>query len=148
MVEACESPEQAAARELREEPALELPVGRLLVVDTAPASATGHGRAVTCLYDAAPLTPAQAGALRFADGEVRAACWLDPTEAARRLPRHLAARLAAALRALADGGIVHLRAGAAAPATGQAGATGGGSTPAAAARNDRGPGAAQGRPGV
>ncbi|MGV9271033.1 NUDIX hydrolase [Kitasatospora sp. NPDC003701] len=145
-VGACESPEQAAARELREELALELPVGRLLVVDTAPASATGHGRAVTCfLYDAAPLTPAQAGALRFADGEVRAAHWLDPKEAARRLPPHLAARLTAALRAREEGGIVHLRAGD--PATGQAGATGGG-TPAAAARHGRRRDVERGRSGV
>ncbi|WP_329491514.1 NUDIX hydrolase [Kitasatospora sp. NBC_01246] len=137
MVEACESPEQAAARELREELALDLPVGRLLVVDTAPATATGHGRAVTCfLYDAAPLTAAQAGALRFADGEVRAASWLDPGEAVRQLPRHLAARLTAALRALEDGGIIHLRAGVPATPAQGAGATAGGRAPAPAARQD------------
>ncbi|MEU1424767.1 hypothetical protein [Kitasatospora sp. NPDC005751] len=95
-------------------------------MDTAPATATGHGRAVTCfLYDAAPLTATQAGALRFADGEVRAASWLDPGEAVRRLPRHLAARLTAALRALEDGGIVPLRAGVPATPAQGAGATAG-----------------------
>ncbi|MEV8098184.1 NUDIX hydrolase [Kitasatospora sp. NPDC085879] len=112
MVEAHESPGQAAARELMEELTLDVPVGRLLVVDTASASAVKHGRALTCfVFDTPPLTPQQAAGLVFADGEIRAASWLPPEEAVRRLPPVLAARVSAALRAREDGGLVHLEAG-------------------------------------
>ncbi|AXI80890.1 NUDIX domain-containing protein [Peterkaempfera bronchialis] len=112
MVEAQESPGQAAARELAEELGLAVPVGRLLAVDTSPASATRHGRAQLCLVFAAPpLTAAQAEDLVFVDGEVRAAYWMDRKEAAVRLPARLAARVAAGLAALASGGIVHLEQG-------------------------------------
>ncbi|MFD9124104.1 NUDIX domain-containing protein [Kitasatospora sp. NPDC059571] len=109
MVEAHESPLQAAARELHEELGLTTPVGRLLVVDTAPASVGKHGRALTCLvYGAEPLTPAQAHGLVFPDGEIRAAHWLEREEAEQRLPQFLATRISAAFEALASGGIVHL----------------------------------------
>ncbi|MEV6210235.1 NUDIX domain-containing protein [Kitasatospora sp. NPDC051914] len=112
MVEAHESPSEAAARELAEELALTVPVGRLLVVDTAPASAAKHGRALTCMvFGAAPLTPEQAEGLVFADGEIRAAHWLERPEALRRLRPRLAARVDAAFRALAAGTVVHLEAG-------------------------------------
>ncbi len=120
MVEAHESPSQAAARELAEELSLAVPVGRLLVVDTAPASAGAHGRALTCMVFATPpLTPGQAGALAFADGEIVAAHWMDRQEAVRRLPARLAARLEAGLDALTTGAIVHLEAGV--PACGDTG---------------------------
>jgi ADP-ribose pyrophosphatase YjhB (NUDIX family) len=96
MVEADESPAQGAARELAEELGLTVPVGRLLAVDTSPAAATRHGRALICMIFAAPpLTPAQAGQLSFPDGEIRAAYRLSRDEAARRLPARAAARLAA-----------------------------------------------------
>ncbi|MCU7826596.1 NUDIX domain-containing protein [Kitasatospora sp. DSM 101779] len=112
MVEAHEAPGPAAARELMEELALDVPVGRLLVVDTAPASATRHGRALTCfVFDTTPLTPQQAGGLVFADGEIRAATWLPPEEAVRRLPPILGARVTAALRARETGILLHLEAG-------------------------------------
>ncbi|MDW6065110.1 NUDIX domain-containing protein [Streptomyces sp. FXJ1.4098] len=112
MVEADESPAQAAARELAEELGLTVPVGRLLAVDTSSAAAARHGRAVTCMIFAAPpLAPAQAGQLTFPDGEIRAAYWMSRDEAARRLPARLAARVAAGLDALATGGVIHLERG-------------------------------------
>ncbi|MEW1910200.1 NUDIX domain-containing protein [Kitasatospora sp. NPDC085895] len=112
MVEAHEDPGQAAARELMEELSLDVPVGRLLVVDTTPASATRHGRALACfVFDTAPLTPEQAEGLVFADGEIRAASWLPPEEAVRRLLPFLGARVSAALQAREAGTVVHLEAG-------------------------------------
>ncbi|MDX3855204.1 NUDIX domain-containing protein [Streptomyces sp. AK02-01A] len=112
MVEAGESPARAAARELVEELGLSVPVGRLLAVDTSPASARGYGRALTCMvFTVSPLTPEQANSLVFADGEIRAAYWMDRDEAARRLPVRLAARVTAGLDALASGGVIHLERG-------------------------------------
>ncbi|WP_371477402.1 NUDIX domain-containing protein [Kitasatospora sp. NBC_00315] len=117
MVEAHESPSQAAERELAEELGLAGPVGRLLVVDTASASAAAHGRALTCMvYASRTLTPDQVDGLSFPDGEIRAAYWLDRKEAVRRLPARLAARVEAGLEALADGTIIHLEGGERAPA--------------------------------
>ncbi|MEU3188892.1 NUDIX domain-containing protein [Streptomyces sp. NPDC006923] len=116
MVEAGESPARAAARELAEEwglgSFLDVPVGRLLAVDTSPASARGCGRALTCMVFAVPpLTPEAAASLVFADGEIRAAYWMERDEAVRRLPARLAARVVAGLDALASGGIIHLENG-------------------------------------
>lgn len=109
MVEAQESPAQAASRELREELGLDLVVSRLVVVHTTSAADTEFGRALTCLvYAAPPLASDQADGLTFPDGEILAAHWLAPEEAARRLPSFLAARVDAALEALRTGGIVHL----------------------------------------
>ncbi|MGK4579554.1 NUDIX domain-containing protein [Kitasatospora sp. HPMI-4] len=109
MVEAHETPAQAAARELDEELGLDVPVGRLLVVDSTPAALSKHGRALTChIYDAVPLTADQARGLRFVDGEIRAAHWMDPKEAEERLPWYLSSRVAAAREALADGTLVHI----------------------------------------
>ncbi|WP_051708954.1 NUDIX domain-containing protein [Streptomyces sp. NRRL S-350] len=104
MVEAHETPAQAAGRELEEELGLRVPVGRLLVVDSNPASLSKYGRALTChVYDTEPLTRAQAQSLRFPDGEIRAARWLGPKDAQNALPPLLAERVAAALRALETG---------------------------------------------
>ncbi|MQS17370.1 NUDIX hydrolase [Streptomyces kaniharaensis] len=104
MVEAHETPAQAAGRELAEELGLRVPVGRLLVVDSNSAALSKYGRALTChIYDAEPLTPAQTRELRFVDGEIRAAQWLEPKDAQNALPPLLAERVAAALRALEAG---------------------------------------------
>ncbi|GAB2734848.1 NUDIX hydrolase [Kitasatospora kifunensis] len=112
MVEAHETPAQAAGRELAEELALTVQVGRLLVVDSNPADRSRHGRALTChVYDTEPLTPAQAQALRFTDGEILAARWLEPKEAQEQLPAVLAQRVEAALRALRGGTVVEISRG-------------------------------------
>ncbi|UKZ02731.1 NUDIX hydrolase (plasmid) [Streptomyces viridifaciens] len=109
MVEAHETPRQAAARELAEELGLRVPVGRLLVCDCNPATLSRHGRALTChVYDAEPLDPAQAKALRFTDGEIRAALWLPPKDAQEVLPAVLADRVAAGLQALERGTVVEI----------------------------------------
>ncbi|MED7950421.1 NUDIX hydrolase [Streptomyces sp. BE303] len=109
MVEAHETPRQAAAREIAEELGRRVPVGRLLVSDCNPATLSRHGRALTChVYDAEPLDPAQARALRFPDGEIRAARWLSPKDAQEALPAVLADRAAAGLRALELGSVVEI----------------------------------------
>ena len=78
-------------------------------LDTASASAVKHGRALTCMvYGAAPLPPDRAEHLVFPDGEIRTAYWLEPADAVRQLPPFLARRVEAALRALAEGTVVHL----------------------------------------
>ncbi|WP_051740054.1 NUDIX hydrolase [Kitasatospora sp. MBT66] len=104
MVEAHESPVEAGAREVKEEIGLDLPVGRLLVVDTVPGRLARNGRALIAhVHDLEPLTPAQVDAMVLDSGEVRSARWLAPAEAAGLLPRILAERVTAALRALENG---------------------------------------------
>lgn len=113
MVLATESPGDGAARELREELGLTVPVGRVLAVDTSSAAAGRHGRALTCfVYATEPLTPDQVAGLEFLDGEVEEAHWMDRAEAAAALPPRLMARVEAGLHALATGTVVHLERGA------------------------------------
>ncbi|MEE1823793.1 NUDIX hydrolase [Streptomyces sp. BE20] len=106
MVEATETPSEAAAREIGEEVGLHVPIGRLLVVDSLPARLTRHGRALTAhVFDAPVLNAAQARSLVFADGEVRAARWLAPKDAIAQLPTVLGNRIEAAFRALRHGDV-------------------------------------------
>ncbi|MGW4694086.1 NUDIX hydrolase [Kitasatospora cineracea] len=104
MVEADEVPVEAAAREGTEELGLRRRPGRLLVIDNVPARLTSYGRAlVVHVYDLPPLSADEAAALVLDPKEVRSARWLPPHEALEQLPRVLAVRLAAALRALERG---------------------------------------------
>ncbi|MFF5449473.1 NUDIX domain-containing protein [Streptomyces sp. NPDC012888] len=106
-VEDDETPEQGLARELREELGLDLPVGRLLAVDSrGPA---GLGRAlVVHVYLVGPLSREQAAGISFADGEVTATQWRLPEEAGGLLPARIAPRLRAGLAALYAGSVAHL----------------------------------------
>ncbi|GJF34091.1 hypothetical protein KNE206_67910 [Kitasatospora sp. NE20-6] len=101
MIEAGESPAEAGAREVREEIGLDLRLGRLLVVDTVPGRLARNGRALIAhVHDLKPLTPDQVEAMVLDPGEVRSARWLTPAQAVGLLPRVLAERVSAALRAL------------------------------------------------
>ncbi|KUJ43318.1 hypothetical protein ACZ90_67430 [Streptomyces albus subsp. albus] len=111
MVLAHESPRQGVAREIVEELGLtDVPVGRLLAVDSAPARI--HGRALDLhVFAVGPLTPQQAVTLRFPDGEIVAAHWLAPVDAISRLPERVGHRVRHGLQALATGSVAHLESG-------------------------------------
>ena len=111
MVLAHETPQQGAAREIAEELGLtDVPVGRLLGVDSAPARA--HGRALDLhIFAVGPLTDQQIAAIRFPDGEIVGAHWLAPDKAVAWLPERVGRRVVAGLQALATGNIAHLTRG-------------------------------------
>ncbi|MFJ6792951.1 NUDIX domain-containing protein [Streptomyces sp. NPDC091268] len=102
-----ETPEEGLARELKEELDLSVPVGRLLAVDSRPPLALGRSL-IAHVHVVGPLSPGQAAALSFADGEVEAARWLTPQEACAALPARIAPRLRAGLAALEAGSVAHL----------------------------------------
>ncbi|MFD9302761.1 NUDIX domain-containing protein [Streptomyces sp. NPDC060048] len=109
-VEDTETPEEGLARELKEELDLSVPVGRLLAVDSRPPGPLGRSLVVH-LHLVGPLTPAEAAAISFPDGEVTEARWLTPDEAYEALPARIAPRLRASLSALYAGSIAHLAGG-------------------------------------
>ncbi|MBT2472170.1 NUDIX hydrolase [Streptomyces sp. ISL-66] len=106
-VEDTETPEEGLARELKEELDLSVPVGRLLAVDSRPPGPLGRSLVVH-VHLVGPLTPAEASAISFPDGEVTEARWLTPDEAYEALPARIAPRLRAALAALYSGSLAHL----------------------------------------
>ncbi|WP_338120303.1 NUDIX hydrolase [Streptomyces erythrochromogenes] len=106
-VEDTETPEQGLARELREELDLGVPVGRLLAVDSRPPGPLGRSLIVH-VHLVGPLSPQEAAAISFADGEITAARWLRPEEACAVLPARVAPRLRAGLAALHTGSFAHL----------------------------------------
>ncbi|MFE2126548.1 MULTISPECIES: NUDIX domain-containing protein [Streptomyces] len=106
-VEDTETPEQGLARELREELDLGVPVGRLLAVDSRPPGPLGRSLIVH-IHLVGPLSPQEAAAISFPDGEITAARWLRPEEACAVLPARVAPRLRAGLAALHTGSFAHL----------------------------------------
>ncbi|MGW7459411.1 NUDIX domain-containing protein [Streptomyces sp. NPDC054797] len=106
-VEDTETPEEGLARELAEELDLRLPVGRLLAVDSRPPGPLGRSLVVH-LHLVGPLSPQEAAAISFPDGEITEARWLRPDEACAVLPARVAPRLRAALAALHTGSFAHL----------------------------------------
>ncbi|MFD9333205.1 NUDIX domain-containing protein [Streptomyces sp. NPDC060028] len=106
-VDDTETPEEGLARELKEELDLSVPVGRLLAVDSRPPGALGRSL-IAHVHLVGPLTPGQAAAISFADGEVADARWLTPDEACEALPARIAPRLRAGLAALYSGSLAHL----------------------------------------
>ncbi|MFJ2594324.1 NUDIX domain-containing protein [Streptomyces erythrochromogenes] len=106
-VEDTETAEQGLARELREELDLGVPVGRLLAVDSRPPGPLGRSLIVH-VHLVGPLSPQEAAAISFADGEITAARWLRPEEACAVLPARVAPRLRAGLAALHTGSFAHL----------------------------------------
>ncbi|GAA0493320.1 NUDIX hydrolase [Paractinoplanes deccanensis] len=109
-VEADESPYAAVVRELEEELGLPVKPGRLLVTDWVPPRA-GRTEGLMLLYDGGVLTPAQTERIRLPAGELRGWAWCTEREAAGRLSPLLARRIAAAVRARAEGTAVYLENG-------------------------------------
>jgi 8-oxo-dGTP diphosphatase len=106
VVEADESPREAAAREITEELGLTVVPGRLLAVDWVPPRA-GRTDGLMLVFDGGPLS----GPVRLAETELRSWAWCDPAEAERRLLPLLARRAAAALQAARTGTTAYLEDG-------------------------------------
>ncbi|WP_431914174.1 NUDIX domain-containing protein [Micromonospora carbonacea] len=107
MVEANETPHQAAERELREELGVEVRAGRLLVVDwVAP-----HGPwddSLMFVFDCGTVTGEQARSLRLADGELLEFRFISPDDARAALRPYVWQRLDNAVAAATDGGFRYL----------------------------------------
>jgi 8-oxo-dGTP diphosphatase len=113
-VEADESPRAAAARELREELGLSVAVGRLLVTDWVPAC-DGRTEGLMLIFDGGVLPADDASRIRVPAEELRGWSWCTEAEAGERLLPLLARRIAAAVRARAEGGCAYLEDGFAVP---------------------------------
>jgi 8-oxo-dGTP diphosphatase len=97
MLDDGETPEDACARELKEELGLDLPVGRLLVIDWAPAYAKRPRPIAYFLFDAGTLT--DLGQIQLQESELDDCAFIPLLQATAQLPPHTAARLPAAVTA-------------------------------------------------
>lgn len=98
IVEADESPWAAASREVVEELGLDLPLGRLLVVDHVHAY-DDRPDGINFIFDGGHLA---ATPTTFPDGEIRSAHFLTVAEAHPHLKPQMAGRITAALQALSE----------------------------------------------
>lgn len=110
VVEADESPYEAAVRELAEELGLAVVPGRLLVVDWVPPR-PGRTEGVMFVYDGGVLDASQTDAIRLPPQELRNWAWSTLPQAQQRLSPLLARRAAAALEAATDSGTAYLEGG-------------------------------------
>lgn len=102
-VEAGEAAPIACARECREELGIEVPIGRLLVIDHQNESGE-LGDSIMFVYDGGSIAtefPAQPSG----DSEVRSIALVDPTDLDRVTIPRLANRVRSALTARADGSV-------------------------------------------
>jgi 8-oxo-dGTP diphosphatase len=106
MVDHGETPEQALRRELKEELGLELAVGRLLVIDWAPAYARRPRPIAYFLFDAGVLDPGMV--IRLQEAELDEYAYVSPGQVAARVAPYTAARIPAALSARAAGTAIYL----------------------------------------
>jgi 8-oxo-dGTP diphosphatase len=103
-----ETPREACARELQEEFGLELPIGRLLVVDWAP-----HVREerVRFVFDGGVLTDEQLDAIELPPHELESWAFIAPGELFVMLEPRLSRRVTAALAARESGTTLYLEHG-------------------------------------
>ena len=106
MVDHGETPETACAREITEELGLELPVGRLLVIDWAPALARRPRPITYFLFDVGVLDSSRT--IRLQETELDQYAFLSPDQAVTRVASYTAARISAALAALEAGTAIYL----------------------------------------
>ena len=106
-IEPGEFPHEAAARELREELELSLPIGPLLVVDWASPRDERPRSIVNFVFDGGVVEP-PAGGFPLQEEELEDARFVAVTETAELLPPHIAPRVPAALRARSTGRTVYL----------------------------------------
>lgn len=109
-VDGDESPYDAAARELKEELDLVVPLGRLLVVDWVPPQ-PGRTEGVMFVFDGGVLSPAATELIRLPAEELRSWAWCTLPEAGELLSALLARRAAAALAAATGGVTLYLENG-------------------------------------
>jgi ADP-ribose pyrophosphatase YjhB (NUDIX family) len=105
-LEAGEYPQDGCARELREELGLDLQPGALLVLDWAPPAGPRPRALISMTFDAGQL-PADTP-FRLPPDELTSYAFLDPHEAAARLPANVAPRVNAAIEARLTGKTVYL----------------------------------------
>lgn len=110
VVETNESPGAAVIREIREELSLAVSLGRLLVLDWVPPGLYPNDGAMV-VFDGGVLLADHTAKIVLQAEELRSRAWCDDEEVAKRLPGVLARRVAAALRARADGTTAYLEDG-------------------------------------
>jgi 8-oxo-dGTP diphosphatase len=104
--EHAEPPHAACAREVREELGLDLPIGRLLVVDWAAPEGDRPNPIMQFVFDGGTLGDSAAIVLQAE--ELDACQFTDPAAIASFLPPAIAARVTAALAARASGAAMYL----------------------------------------
>ena len=109
VVDADESPSAACRRELLEELALELEVGRLLSLDWRPDR--GQGDSMQIIFEGPTLTPDQVARIRTPEDEIAEVRFLPVDEAIATLPERMRPRVAAAIESLTRGVPIYLEAG-------------------------------------
>lgn len=107
-MEVGESPREALARELAEELSLEVPIGRLLVVDWAPHVREERLRFV---FDGGVLTDEQLDAIELPTHELESWAFISPAELFVMMEPRLSRRVTAALGAREAGATWYLERG-------------------------------------
>lgn len=115
VVDADESPGQAAVREVQEELGLVLPLGRLLVVDWVPPrpprSDAVASEGLMMVFDGGTLTATQVAAIVLQREELRGYAFVPEDQVHRFLNDRLTRRVRSALRARAAGTTLYLEDG-------------------------------------
>jgi ADP-ribose pyrophosphatase YjhB (NUDIX family) len=110
MAEANEPPATAVQRELREELALDLRIGRLLCVDWV----SPHGPwddSLMFIFDGGIIGDERLAEINFADGEIDAVAFCTTHEAKKHLRPYVWQRMTVALQALETGAAIYLQNG-------------------------------------
>jgi 8-oxo-dGTP pyrophosphatase MutT (NUDIX family) len=107
MAEANEPPTVAARRELREELALDIEIGRLLYLEWVPPHDPWDDQ-LAMIFDGGTLTGEQIGSLRIADEELTGFDFVSVSDAAGLLRHYVHRRLTAAMEAQAAGTVAYL----------------------------------------
>ena len=115
VVEADESPREACRRELAEELGLDLPVGRMLVMEWQGPE-PDRSESLMFLYDGGVL---DLQVIALAGYELKSYAFVDPTDLDRYLVERLSRRMRAALTALDDERLVEMEHGAIVPSPGR-----------------------------
>jgi 8-oxo-dGTP diphosphatase len=102
ILEKDEPPHEGCAREVREEIGLSVPAGPLLTVAWIAPEGLRTRPLVAFLFDGGVL--ADPSSIVLQESELDAFRFVSPSELADYLPSHMAARVAAALRARSSGG--------------------------------------------
>lgn len=108
VVEASETAATGCARECREELGIDVPIGRLLVIEHQT-DAGFKGDSIMYIYDGGRLD--DVGAIRIAADEIKGFRFVEPEQLPALMTARLARRLAAAVRARAEGTVAELEDG-------------------------------------